>query len=56
MAPGAVDPAGFLDALLYERLPNPLLPDSPQRIAADTSQKMAVRFGETIRAHAVWPA
>ena len=28
------------------------MPDSPQRIATDTSQKLAVRFGETIRAYA----
>ncbi len=49
--PCALDPEGFLGALIRERLPNPRLPDSPQRIAADTSQKLAVRFGETIRAH-----
>ena len=55
VSPGAIDPGAFLDTLLRERLPNPLLPDSPQRIAADTSQKMAVRFGETIRAHCTRP-
>ncbi len=49
--PCALDPKGFLESLIRERLPNPRLPDSPQRIAADTSQKVAVRFGETIRAH-----
>jgi fructuronate reductase len=49
--PGALDPEGFLETLIRKRLPNPRLPDSPQRIAADTSQKLAVRFGETIRAH-----
>jgi fructuronate reductase len=52
---GALDPEAFLHALLTERLPNPLLPDSPQRIATDTSQKMAVRFGETIKAHFASP-
>lgn len=28
------------------------MPDTPQRIATDTSQKLAVRFGETIKAYA----
>ena len=27
------------------------MPDTPQRIACDTSQKLAIRFGETIRAY-----
>ena len=27
------------------------LPDTPQRIATDTSQKLAIRFGETIKAY-----
>ena len=27
------------------------MPDTPQRIATDTSQKLAIRFGETIRAY-----
>ena len=49
--PGAIDPKAFLNTLLRERLPNSLVPDSPQRIAADTSQKMAVRFGATIRTY-----
>ena len=33
------------------RIPNPFLPDTPQRIATDTSQKLAIRFGETIKAY-----
>lgn len=49
--PGALDPKDFLDTLIRKRLPNRRLPDSPQRIATDTSQKLSVRFGETIRAH-----
>ena len=27
------------------------MPDTPQRIATDTSQKLAIRFGETIKAY-----
>jgi fructuronate reductase len=27
------------------------MPDTPQRIATDTSQKMSIRFGETIKAY-----
>jgi fructuronate reductase len=34
---------------VQERLPNPRIPDTPQRIAADTSQKVGIRFGETIK-------
>ena len=29
------------------------MPDTPQRIACDTSQKLPIRFGETIKAYAV---
>lgn len=49
--PGIIDPGKFLDTVLTLRLPNPFLPDTPQRIATDTSQKLAIRFGETIRAY-----
>ena len=49
--PGVLDPRAFLDAVLNERLPNPYIPDMPQRIACDTSQKIPVRFGETIKAY-----
>jgi fructuronate reductase len=38
--------------VLEERLPNSYLPDTPQRIATDTSQKLAIRFGGTVRAYA----
>ena len=37
------------------RIPNPFLPDSPQRIATDTSQKLSIRFGETIKAYEASP-
>lgn len=48
------DPEEFLTTLIERRLPSPL-PDTPQRIATDTSQKLAVRFGETIKAHSSRP-
>ncbi len=50
--PGVIDPKAFIDELLVRRLPNQALPDSPQRIASDTSQKMPIRFGHTICAYA----
>ena len=31
------------------------MPDTPQRIATDTSQKLAIRFGETIKAYEASP-
>lgn len=47
--PKIIDPKLFIDQLLTKRLPNPMIPDTPQRIAADTSQKVGIRYGETIR-------
>jgi len=49
--PGIIKPEDFLEAVLTKRLPNPFMPDTPQRIACDTSQKLAIRFGETIKAY-----
>ncbi len=49
--PGVLKPADFIDAVLTKRLPNPFMPDAPQRIATDTSQKLPIRFGETIKAY-----
>lgn len=49
--PLGLDPEAFLNEVIELRLPNPGLPDTPQRIAADTSQKLGIRFGETIRRH-----
>lgn len=49
--PGIIRPADFLREVLEVRMPNPFMPDAPQRIACDTSQKLAVRFGETIKAY-----
>lgn len=51
MNPGILNPKDFIDAVINIRLPNPFMPDSPQRIATDTSQKLAIRFGETIKAY-----
>lgn len=47
--PGILDPKEFIDTVLQVRIPNPFMPDTPQRIATDTSQKLAIRFGETIK-------
>ncbi len=49
--PGIIKPKEFLDNVIEVRFPNPFMPDSPQRIATDTSQKLAIRFGETIKAY-----
>ena len=49
--PGIIRPVDFLDVVLNERFPNPNVPDTPQRIASDTSQKVGIRFGETIKAY-----
>ena len=47
--PGVINPKEFAEAVLKKRLPNPFMPDTPQRIACDTSQKLPIRFGETIK-------
>lgn len=44
-----IDPRAFLKDVLENRLPNRFLPDMPQRIACDTSQKVPIRYGNTIR-------
>ena len=46
--PGVLDPAEFIHEILTVRYPNPFLPDTPQRITTDTSQKVATRYGETL--------
>ena len=50
--PGIIDPKKFIDEVVNSRIPNPFMPDAPQRIATDTSHKLAIRFGETIKAYA----
>ena len=49
--PGIINPKEFLDQAIRVRLPNPFIPDTPQRIATDTSQKIPVRFGQTLKAY-----
>lgn len=49
--PGIIRPKDFIDEVLKVRIPNPFMPDTPQRIATDTSQKLGIRFGETIKAY-----
>lgn len=49
--PGIISPVDFVTEVLHVRLPNPFIPDTPQRIAADTSQKVGIRYGETIKAY-----
>lgn len=49
--PEIINPKEFIDEVVTKRIPNPFMPDTPQRIATDTSQKMSIRFGETIKAY-----
>ena len=53
--PGILDPKEFIDQVVNVRIPNPFMPDTPQRIATDTSQKLSIRFGETIKAYSKNP-
>ena len=54
--PGVISPKEFIDTVVNVRLPNPFMPDTPQRIACDTSQKVPIRFGETIKSYLADPA
>ncbi len=49
--PKIIDPKAFIDEVVNERLANPFIPDDPRRIATDTSQKVGIRFGETIKSY-----
>lgn len=49
--PMIIDPKAFVKEVIEERLPNPNIPDMPQRIAVDTSQKVGIRYGETIKSY-----
>lgn len=49
--PKILEPKKFLETVLETRIPNPFMPDTPQRIATDTSEKLAIRYGETIKAY-----
>ena len=50
--PGILNPYEFIGDVIKKRLPNPFMPDTPQRIAMDSSQKIPIRFGETLRKYA----
>ena len=47
--PGILSPEDFVNEVINVRIPNPFMPDTPQRIATDTSQKVGIRYGETIK-------
>jgi fructuronate reductase len=47
--PKIIDPTQFINELLNKRLPNKNIPDTPQRIASDTSQKISIRYGVTLQ-------
>jgi fructuronate reductase len=49
--PLIIKPKEFINQVIQVRLPNPFMPDAPQRIATDSSQKIPIRFGETIKAY-----
>ncbi len=49
--PKIISPKAFIDEVVQKRIPNPFMLDTPQRIATDTSQKLAIRFGETVKAY-----
>ncbi len=53
--PKIINPMDFIKEVLEVRFPNPFMPDTPQRIATDTSQKIPVRYGETIKAYLARP-
>ena len=53
--PKIINPRAFIDEVITQRLPNPFMPDTPQRIATDTSQKIPVRFGETLKSYEADP-
>ncbi|MFD1672650.1 mannitol dehydrogenase family protein [Agrilactobacillus yilanensis] len=47
--PKIINPTDFINELINKRLPNKNIPDTPQRIASDTSQKIPIRYGVTIQ-------
>ncbi len=50
--PKVINPEEFLKEVIEVRFSNPFIKDSPKRIATDTSQKLGIRFGETLKAYA----
>lgn len=53
--PKILSPMDFIHEVVDQRLPNPFILDTPQRIATDTSQKIPIRFGETIKSYLARP-
>ncbi|GHU73041.1 mannitol dehydrogenase [Clostridia bacterium] len=53
--PGIIKPMEFLREVIDERLSNPYIPDTPERIVVDHSAKVAIRFGETLKSYAEFP-
>ena len=53
--PGIIKPLDFIHEVIDQRFSNPFMLDTPQRIAMDTSQKVGIRFGETIKSYAQRP-
>ncbi len=49
--PKIIDPKAFIDEVVNERFTNAYTKDTPERIATDTSQKVGIRFGNTIKAY-----
>ncbi|MFI3327141.1 MAG: mannitol dehydrogenase family protein [Clostridia bacterium] len=49
--PKILSPKEFIDEVIVQRLPNVFMPDDPRRIATDTSQKVGIRFGETVKSY-----
>jgi fructuronate reductase len=54
--PIILSPKAFIDEVVQARFANPFIPDTPQRIATDTSQKVGIRFGETIKSYVEDPS
>ncbi|MBR2571363.1 MAG: mannitol dehydrogenase family protein [Clostridia bacterium] len=50
--PGIISPERYAEEAIQVRLSDPCLSDTASRVATDTSLKLPVRFGETIRYYA----
>ena len=53
--PGILNPREFLDTVVNVRILNPFMPATPPRIATDTSQQLAIRYGGAIKAYIASP-
>lgn len=55
--PGIIKPKDFIDEVVNIRIPNPFMPDTPQRIACDTSRSSAsvlVKQSKVILVVLIW--